>query len=129
METEIEEKFLHGGRGPGGQKINKCNSKVQLLHVPTGIVVDCQATRSRDQNRKIAREKLALKIAQWENDGNPTERELVKTEWMQQSKKSKEKKARIKHKDAEKRKIEERLQQTQEEEDLIKMMLKNNTQL
>lgn len=54
MEDEIEEKFLHGGRGAGGQKINKCNSKVQLKHVPTGIIVSCQETRSRDQNRKLA---------------------------------------------------------------------------
>ena len=42
MEAQCTEKFLHGGRGPGGQKINKCNSKVQLRHEPTGIVVECQ---------------------------------------------------------------------------------------
>ncbi|KAK4148904.1 putative peptidyl-tRNA hydrolase, partial [Chaetomidium leptoderma] len=41
---------------------NKTNSAVQLKHVPTNIVVKCQATRSRDQNRKIARELLAQKI-------------------------------------------------------------------
>lgn len=62
IEDEITEVFLKGGSGPGGQKINKCNSKVQLKHIPTGIVVTCQATRSREQNRKKAREILAMKV-------------------------------------------------------------------
>lgn len=35
---------------------------MQLKHLPTGIVVKSQATRSRDQNRKIARELLAAKL-------------------------------------------------------------------
>ncbi|VVT48961.1 uncharacterized protein SAPINGB_P002036 [Magnusiomyces paraingens] len=48
--------------GKGGQKINKTNSKVQLKHIPTGIVVSSQFSRSREQNRKKAREILALKI-------------------------------------------------------------------
>ncbi|KAK0626868.1 RF-1 domain-containing protein [Immersiella caudata] len=60
-ESEIEEAFLKGS-GPGGQKINKTNSAVQLKHIPTGIVVKCQATRSRENNRKTARELLAAKL-------------------------------------------------------------------
>ncbi|KAK4189597.1 RF-1 domain-containing protein [Podospora australis] len=60
-DDEIEESFLKGS-GPGGQKINKTNSAVQLKHIPTGIVVKCQETRSRTQNRKIARQLLADKL-------------------------------------------------------------------
>ncbi|KAI1328793.1 RF-1 domain-containing protein [Xylariaceae sp. FL0255] len=60
-ESEIEESFLKGS-GPGGQKINKTNSAVQLKHIPTGIVVKSQATRSRSQNRNIARQLLADKL-------------------------------------------------------------------
>ncbi|KAK4043047.1 RF-1 domain-containing protein [Parachaetomium inaequale] len=60
-ESEIEESFLKGS-GPGGQKINKTSSAVQLKHIPTGLVVKSQATRSRTQNRKIARDLLALKL-------------------------------------------------------------------
>ncbi|KAK3326295.1 RF-1 domain-containing protein [Apodospora peruviana] len=60
-EADIEESFLKGS-GPGGQKINKTNSAVQLKHIPTGIVVKCQETRSREQNRKIARDLLAAKL-------------------------------------------------------------------
>ncbi|KAF3020949.1 hypothetical protein E8E14_006223 [Neopestalotiopsis sp. 37M] len=60
-DSEIDESFLKGS-GPGGQKINKTNSAVQLKHLPTGIVVKCQATRSRTENRKIARQLLATRL-------------------------------------------------------------------
>ncbi|PHH69084.1 hypothetical protein CDD80_7019 [Ophiocordyceps camponoti-rufipedis] len=60
-ESEIEESYLKGS-GPGGQKINKTSSAVQLIHIPTGIVVKSQATRSRSQNRNVARRLLAEKI-------------------------------------------------------------------
>ncbi|KAI1432636.1 RF-1 domain-containing protein [Xylaria sp. CBS 124048] len=60
-EDEIKESFLKGS-GPGGQKINKTSSAVQLIHKPTGVVVKCQATRSRSQNRAIARYLLASKL-------------------------------------------------------------------
>lgn len=46
---------------------NKTNSAVQLKHIPTGIVVKSQATRSRDQNRKHARELLAQRIDELQN--------------------------------------------------------------
>ncbi|RMD41481.1 hypothetical protein DV735_g3664, partial [Chaetothyriales sp. CBS 134920] len=50
------------GSGPGGQAINKTNSAIQMTHVPTGIVVKSQATRSKSQNYKIARRILAEKV-------------------------------------------------------------------
>ncbi|RPA79931.1 hypothetical protein BJ508DRAFT_210682, partial [Ascobolus immersus RN42] len=72
-ETEFTEVFLKGS-GPGGQKINKTNSAVQLSHLPTGIVVKCQATRSREQNRKIARQILAMKVDEHFNGDNAREK-------------------------------------------------------
>ncbi|KAI0471101.1 RF-1 domain-containing protein [Xylariaceae sp. FL0804] len=60
-ESEFVEKFVRGS-GPGGQKINKTSSAVQLIHRPTGIVVKSQETRSREQNRAIARRKLAERL-------------------------------------------------------------------
>lgn len=60
-DLEIDESFLKGS-GPGGQKINKTSSAVQLKHLPTGLVIKCQATRSRTENRKIARQLLADKL-------------------------------------------------------------------
>ncbi|ATY67058.1 peptidyl-tRNA hydrolase domain [Cordyceps militaris] len=66
-DCDLEESYLKGS-GPGGQKIeNKTNSAVQLKHIPTGIVVKSQATRSRAQNRKHARDILAQRLDDLEN--------------------------------------------------------------
>ncbi|KAH8768057.1 peptidyl-tRNA hydrolase domain protein [Hyaloscypha finlandica] len=64
-ENEFTESFLKGS-GPGGQKINKTSSAVQLKHIPTGLVLKVQATRSRIQNRKIARQMLAERVEEIE---------------------------------------------------------------
>lgn len=60
-EDTFTEAFLCG-TGPGGQKINKTSSAVQLKHLETGLVLKVQATRSRSQNRKIARQMLAERV-------------------------------------------------------------------
>jgi protein subunit release factor B len=65
LDSDLIEKFLHGS-GPGGQKINKTSSAVQLKHIPTGIVVKYQDTRSRTVNRKMARKILQEKIEEAE---------------------------------------------------------------
>lgn len=66
LEDDITETFVRGS-GAGGQKINKTNSKVSLLHIPTRIRVECQDTRSLQQNRKIARKRLRLKLDEFFN--------------------------------------------------------------
>jgi len=62
-EGDLREIFIRGS-GRGGQKINKTSSCVQLLHMPTGIQVKCQQTRSRELNRFLARRELCEKIAE-----------------------------------------------------------------
>ncbi|KAL7533000.1 hypothetical protein ACHAXR_004986 [Thalassiosira sp. AJA248-18] len=60
-EDELEEKFVKGS-GAGGQKVNKTSNRVILTHLPTQVRVECQDTRSLQQNRKIARKRLRLKV-------------------------------------------------------------------
>lgn len=61
FEEDIVEKFILG-TGSGGQKINKTSSCVYLRHIPTGIEVKCQESRSREANRQLARRALCLRI-------------------------------------------------------------------
>jgi protein subunit release factor B len=56
-ESELEENFDRSS-GPGGQNVNKTSTKVTLRHLPTGIAVSVQDTRSQAKNREIARERL-----------------------------------------------------------------------
>ncbi|MCJ1472800.1 hypothetical protein MMC13_001449 [Lambiella insularis] len=93
-EAEIQEAFLKGS-GPGGQKINKTSSAVQLKHLPTGLVVKSQATRSRSQNRKIARTLLAERLEVMEK--GEESRVMVKGEGKRKKKASSGKKARRKY--------------------------------
>jgi protein subunit release factor B len=60
-EKDLSESFARGS-GPGGQKINKSKNCVHLVHIPTGISVDCQDARDLTTNRKLARKWLADKV-------------------------------------------------------------------
>jgi protein subunit release factor B len=95
LDSEITESFLKGS-GPGGQKINKTSSAVQLKHLPTGIVVKCQETRSRDQNRKLARKILGERIEELEL--GEQSRTVVKAKERSKKKASADKKKRRKYK-------------------------------
>ena len=52
--------------GPGGQHVNKTESAVRITHLPSGMSVTASDQRSQLQNKKLATERLLLKLATWE---------------------------------------------------------------
>lgn len=79
IEVQIDENDLrvdtYRSSGAGGQHVNTTDSAVRLTHLPTGIIVGCQAERSQHKNKAKAMKMLAAKIYEWEQDQKKKEME------------------------------------------------------
>jgi len=66
-ESDLEETFSRAS-GPGGQNVNKVATRVTVRHLPTGLSVSAQDTRSQSMNRQLARERLLAELQKRERE-------------------------------------------------------------
>ena len=98
-EDDLEESFIMGG-GPGGQKTNKTSSVVRLSHGPSGVAVKVGESRSREDNRWLARRMLAETILDNEHKRKSAARqkaEKIRRQKRRRSRRQKQKMLADKH--------------------------------
>lgn len=76
IDADLVEKFILGS-GRGGQNLHKTSSTVYLKHLPSGLEIKCQYSRSREDNRYFARERLCDKLQSIISDEKTKEQQRI----------------------------------------------------
>jgi protein subunit release factor B len=92
--ADFEEKFSRSS-GPGGQHVNKVSTAVMLRHVPSGVAVTVQDTRSQSMNRQLAWTRLLDTIEEQRRAERAARRAEIEKKRRQNSKRPRGVKERI----------------------------------
>lgn len=91
---DVSESFVRSS-GPGGQNVNKVATCVQLVHLPTGMVVKCQQYRTQSQNRAGAWDLLSKALEEKQQKEADRKRQAAEKHRRQNRKPSKAAKNRM----------------------------------
>ena len=86
--SDLEVSTMRSG-GAGGQNVNKVESAVRMVHVPSGLTVRCEQERSQGRNKELALQLLKAKLLVAQRQQRVAELaeikgDLVRAEWGQQ---------------------------------------------
>ncbi len=76
LESDLQESFTRS-TGPGGQKVNKTSSCVNLKHIPTALSVKMQKARTQILNRYYARKKMCELLEEKQLGKQSTKAKLI----------------------------------------------------